>query len=115
FLAAAPPDAAGIPKLRATFDSSLVRALALNFSPGDLPRYRADAALPALRGPVAASMTTSPLYVTTPCGLLENSLTTTPPHHQHVSPIESRHSSSPTRLSITVNTLSSANSSVRFC
>ncbi|HSA11126.1 MAG TPA: phosphotransferase [Candidatus Paceibacterota bacterium] len=48
FLDAVPPNTAGVPRLRSRFESSRLRALALDFFPGHSPRPRQDAALPAL-------------------------------------------------------------------
>ncbi len=41
----------GVPRLRGTFESERVQALALDYVAGDAPRPRHDAALPALLGP----------------------------------------------------------------
>jgi hypothetical protein len=48
FLAAVPPDTSGVPRLRATFASPRLRALALDFFAGDSPGARHEGALPAL-------------------------------------------------------------------
>jgi hypothetical protein len=48
FLAAAPENVPGMPKLRATFMSDEIRALALDFCDGTSPRASHEAALPAL-------------------------------------------------------------------
>jgi hypothetical protein len=48
FLAAAPENTVAVPRLRARFESSRLRALALGFVPGDSPRPRDEAALPPL-------------------------------------------------------------------
>jgi hypothetical protein len=50
FLKAAPPDTAGLPKLRATFECPRLLALALDFFPGDSPRKRQERAIPSLLG-----------------------------------------------------------------
>ena len=48
FLAAVPANTSAVPRLRAKFESPRLRALALDFFPGDSPRARHEAALPAL-------------------------------------------------------------------
>lgn len=48
FLAAMPEKTVAVPRLRAGFESSRLRALALDFVPGDSPRPRDEAALPPL-------------------------------------------------------------------
>ena len=48
FLATVPDKTVAVPRLRARFESSRLRALALDFVPGDSPRPRDDAALPPL-------------------------------------------------------------------
>src|ERR1017187_7043592 len=48
FLDAVPEKTVGVPRLRARFESSRLRALALDFVPGDSPRPRDEAALPTL-------------------------------------------------------------------
>jgi hypothetical protein len=48
FLAAVPGGTVAVPRLRAPFESSRLRALALDFFPGDSPRPRDEAALPSL-------------------------------------------------------------------
>ncbi len=48
FLASVPHNAVGIPRLRDKFASPALRALALDFFPGDSPRPRQEAALPDL-------------------------------------------------------------------
>jgi hypothetical protein len=48
FLAAAPQNTTGVPRLRASFQSPRLRALALDFFAGDSPRPRDEGALPAL-------------------------------------------------------------------
>jgi hypothetical protein len=48
FLAAVPEKAVAVPRLRARFESARLRALALDFVPGDSPRARDEAALPPL-------------------------------------------------------------------
>ncbi len=48
FLAAVPGQMQAVPRLRATFESPRLRALALDFFPGDSPRPRHEGALPAL-------------------------------------------------------------------
>jgi len=48
FLTAAPPNTKAVPGLRAQFESTQLRALALDFFPGDPPRPQHEAALPAL-------------------------------------------------------------------
>ncbi len=48
FLAAAPPNTAGLPRARATFESPGLRGLALDFYPGDSPRPHDESTVPAL-------------------------------------------------------------------
>jgi hypothetical protein len=48
FLAAVPEKTVAVPRLRARFESSRLRALALDFVPGDSPRPRDEAALAPL-------------------------------------------------------------------
>jgi hypothetical protein len=48
FLAAVPERTVAVPRLRARFESSRLRALALDFVPGDSPRPRDEAAFPPL-------------------------------------------------------------------
>ena len=48
FLAAVPPNTGGVPRLRAVFQYSRLRALALDFFAGDSPRPRDEGALPEL-------------------------------------------------------------------
>jgi hypothetical protein len=48
FLAAVPERTVAVPRLRARFESSRLRALALDFVPGDSPHPRDEAALPPL-------------------------------------------------------------------
>jgi hypothetical protein len=48
FLAAMPEKTVAVPRLRARFESPRLRALALDFVPGDSPRPRDEAALPPL-------------------------------------------------------------------
>ncbi len=48
FLAAVPEQTVAVPRLRARFESPRLRALALDFVPGDSPRPRDEAALPPL-------------------------------------------------------------------
>jgi hypothetical protein len=48
FLTAVPGQTAAVPRLRANFESSRVRALALDFFPGDSPLPRDEAAIPSL-------------------------------------------------------------------
>jgi hypothetical protein len=48
FLATVPDKTVAVPRLRARFESSRLRALALDFVPGDSPRPREDAAIPPL-------------------------------------------------------------------
>ena len=48
FLAAVPEKTVAVPRLRARFESSRLRALALDFVPGDSPRLRDEAALTPL-------------------------------------------------------------------
>jgi hypothetical protein len=48
FLAAVPERTVVVPRLRARFESSRLRALALDYAPGDSPRPRDEAALPPL-------------------------------------------------------------------
>ena len=48
FLGSVPTGTPGVPKLRATFESPRLRALALDFFPGDSPRPQDEAALPPL-------------------------------------------------------------------
>ncbi len=48
FLAAVPASTRAVPKLRASFESPRLRALALDFFPGDSPRPQDEAALPKL-------------------------------------------------------------------
>ena len=48
FLAEMPENTVAVPRLRARFESSRLRALALDFVPGDSPRLRDEAALPPL-------------------------------------------------------------------
>ena len=48
FLAAVPSSTAAVPRLRATFQSPRLRALALDFFTGDSPRQQHEAALPTL-------------------------------------------------------------------
>ncbi|MCX6926879.1 MAG: hypothetical protein NT154_27285 [Verrucomicrobia bacterium] len=48
FLAAVPAGTRAVPRLRTTFQSSRLRALALDFLAGDSPRPRHEAALPSL-------------------------------------------------------------------
>ena len=48
FLAAMPEKTVAVPRLRAGFESSRLRSLALDFVPGDSPRPRDEAALPPL-------------------------------------------------------------------
>jgi hypothetical protein len=61
FLAAAPEQLAGLPKLRATFQGPRLRALALDFFRGDSPRPRDLCALPALLGSWIAPNRKTPL------------------------------------------------------
>lgn len=48
FLKAVPANTMAVPRLRATFESPRLRALALDFFPGDSPRSQDEAALPPL-------------------------------------------------------------------
>jgi len=48
FLKAVPASTMAVPRLRATFESPRLRALALDFFPGDSPRSQDEAALPTL-------------------------------------------------------------------
>ena len=48
FLTAVPPNTTAVPRLRAQFESPRLRALALDFFPGDPPRPQHEPALPAL-------------------------------------------------------------------
>ena len=48
FLAEMPENTVAVPRLRGRFESSRLRALALDFVPGDSPRLRDEAALPPL-------------------------------------------------------------------
>ena len=48
FLAAVPGGSVAVPKLKAQFESPRLRALALDFFPGDSPRSRDEAAIPSV-------------------------------------------------------------------